>query len=192
MKQPSFVRAASALAAVLCATAALSAQAAPAFTLSAKNLHDNSKLGRPHAAKAKDATGRECGGDNVSPALTLSNAPAATKSYAITIYDPDGAQGLGIVHWVVYGIPAATRNLAEGVGAKGPEGSTAGTNRTGGGGYYGPCPPVGDPLHHYVFQAYALDIEPGTLKAGLTRDALIDAMRGHVLANASLMLRYGR
>lgn len=193
MKHFNIMRICTTSAALLCAAAALPAQAAPpTFTLSAEKLHDNSKLGKSHAASAKDATGKECGGANVSPALELLHAPAGTKSYAITVYDPDGGKGLGIVHWVVYGIPAATTKLKEGVGAKGPEGSTAGTNRTGGGGYYGPCPPVGDPLHHYIFQAYALDLEPGALQPGLTRDGLIDAMKNHVLGYSSVMLRYAR
>jgi Raf kinase inhibitor-like YbhB/YbcL family protein len=181
-----------ALAGTVCLAASLSAQAAQPFTLSAKGLHDNSTLARAHAASAKDATGRMCGGDNVSPELGFSNVPSGTKSLAVTIYDPDGGQGLGIVHWVLYGIPAATRSLPRGIGAQGPAGSTPGTNRTGGPGYYGPCPPVGDKPHHYIFQAYALDLEPGALKPGLTRDALIEAMRGHVLGSASIMLRYAR
>jgi Raf kinase inhibitor-like YbhB/YbcL family protein len=185
-------RAAVLLAGLLCAAASLAAQSAPLFTLSAKGMHDNSTLARKNAASAKDATGRMCGGENVSPALQFLNVPPGTRSFAVTVYDPDGGTGLGIVHWVVYGIPAATHALPEGIGATGPQGSTAGTNRTGGGGYYGPCPPVGDPPHHYIFQAYALDLEPGALKEGLKRDELLESMRGHVLGAASLLLRYSR
>lgn len=192
MNRPTRLPTVSALAGVVCLAMSLSAQADPAFTLTAKGLHDNSTLAREHAASAKDAGGRMCGGDNVSPELQFSHAPAGTKSYAVTIYDPDGALGLGIVHWVLYGIPAATASLPRGIGAQGPAGSTPGTNRTGGTGYYGPCPPVGDKPHHYIFQAYALDLEPGALKPALTRDALIEAMRGHVLAASSVMLRYAR
>ncbi|CAM3479517.1 Phosphatidylethanolamine-binding protein [Bordetella sputigena] len=186
------LRSASVAAGALCLSWALSAQAAQPFELVAKGLHDNASLSRANAASAKDATGAMCGGENVSPELSFNNAPAGTKSFSVTVYDPDGATGLGIVHWVVYGIPASTRTLARGVGAKGPEGSTPGTNRTNGPGYYGPCPPMGDKPHHYIFQAYALDLEPGALKQGLKRDELIEEMRGHVLGYSSVMLRYGR
>jgi Raf kinase inhibitor-like YbhB/YbcL family protein len=180
------------LAGALLLSCSLSAQAAPPFTLTAKGLLDNGSLSRANAASGKDATGAMCGGENISPELWFGHPPAGTKSYAVTVYDPDGAMGLGIVHWVLYGIPATTRTLPRGIGAKGPEGSTPGTNRTDGPGYYGPCPPMGDKPHHYIFQAYALDIEPGALQAGLKRDELIEQMRGHVLASSSVMLRYGR
>lgn len=184
--------AAAILAGMLCAAASFASAAAPAFTLTAKSLHDNSKLSAQNAANAKDATGRECGGKNVSPALEWKNAPANTKSYAVTIYDPEGAMGLGIVHWVLYGIPASMHGLAQGVGAAGPAGTVGGTNRTGNSGYYGPCPPVGDVPHHYVFQAYALDLAPDALQPALTRDALLAAMKGHVLGTSAMVLRYGR
>jgi Raf kinase inhibitor-like YbhB/YbcL family protein len=181
-----------ALAGLLCAAPSIAAAAGPAFTLSAKGLHDNSTLSQPHAASAQDANGQQCGGKNVSPALEWKNAPSGTKSYAVTIFDPEGASGLGIVHWVLYGIPASTHGLAEGVGEKGPDGTIGGTNRTGKTGYYGPCPPIGDTPHHYFFQAYALDLEPDALQPAMTRDALIGAMRNHVLATSALVLRFGR
>ena len=164
--------------------AAVNVRAADAFALSSPGLADGGTLDSSHAASANN-----CGGGNVSPALQWRNTPAGTKSYAITIFDPDGAKGLGIVHWVMYGVaPSATR-LGAGVT---PAGSVAGTNRTGGPGYYGPCPPVGDIPHHYVAQVYALDLAPDALPAGLTRDALLAAMKDHVLAAASTVLRYGR
>ncbi|ARP85423.1 YbhB/YbcL family Raf kinase inhibitor-like protein [Bordetella genomosp. 9] len=166
--------------------------APPAFSLEAKGLRDNGNLSRANAGNGKDGAGAMCGGDNVSPELTLGNPPAGTRSFAVTVYDPDGGRGLGFVHWVLYDIPASTKSLPRGIGTKGPAGAVSGVNGTRGSGYYGPCPPMGDKPHHYIFQAYALDIEPGTLKAGLTRDALIEEMRGHVLGSASVMLRYGR
>ena len=86
--------------------------------------------------------------------------------------------------------PHTTTGLVEG-GAT-PPGSVGGTNRTGGPGYYGPCPPVGDVPHHYVAQVYALDLPPDALPAGLTRDALLAAIKDHVLAATSTVLRYGR
>ncbi|MBW0451197.1 YbhB/YbcL family Raf kinase inhibitor-like protein [bacterium M00.F.Ca.ET.228.01.1.1] len=161
------------------------AHAAEAFTLTSPGLSDGGTLESTHAASTNN-----CGGGNVSPALQWRNVPAGTRSFAVTMFDPDGAKGLGIVHWVLYGIaPSVTAMEA---GAAPPAGSVAGTNRTGGPGYYGPCPPVGDVPHHYLAQVYALDLAPNALPAGLTRDALLAAMKDHVVAAASTVLRYGR
>jgi phosphatidylethanolamine-binding protein (PEBP) family uncharacterized protein len=90
----------------------------------------------------------------------------------------------------VYGIAPATTGLAAGEAV--PQGGVSGTNRTGGPGYYGPCPPVGEVPHHYIAQVYALDLAPGALPAGLTRDAFLAAIKDHVLAATSTVLRYGR
>ena len=155
------------------------------FTLTSPSLTDNATLDSRHAASAQD-----CGGKNVSLPLAWSNAPPDTKSFAVTIFDPDGARGLGIVHWVLYGIPATTTTLAD--GGPPPAGSIGGINRTGKDGYYGPCPPHGDAPHHYVVQVYALDIDANSLPAALNRDALIGAMKGHVLASSSMVVRYAR
>jgi Raf kinase inhibitor-like YbhB/YbcL family protein len=160
------------------------ATAADAFQLASPDFADGATLDSSHAASAQT-----CGGKNVSPALQWRNVPAGTKSFAVTIFDPDGAKGLGVVHWVLYGIPAATTSL--GAGGQ-PAGSVGGTNRTGKSGYYGPCPPVGEIPHHYVAQVYALDLAPDALRADLTRDALLAAMKDHVLAATSIVLRYGR
>jgi Raf kinase inhibitor-like YbhB/YbcL family protein len=155
------------------------------FTLTSPSLTDNATLDSRHAASAQD-----CGGKNVSLPLAWSNAPPDTKSFAVTIFDPDGARGLGIVHWVLYGIAATTTALGE--GGPPPAGSIGGINRTGKDGYYGPCPPHGDASHHYVVQAYALDLAADALPAALNRDALIAAMKGHVLASSSMVVRYAR
>ncbi|MGF6958788.1 YbhB/YbcL family Raf kinase inhibitor-like protein [Paraburkholderia youngii] len=175
----------SAVACALLAYASAHAYAAPSFAVSSPGLADGGTLNASHAASANN-----CGGGNVSPALQWHNAPAGTKSFAVTIFDPDGAKGLGVVHWIVYGIAPGTTALAEGEAA--PAGSVAGTNRTGGPGYYGPCPAVGDVPHHYVAQVYALDLPPDALPAGLTRDAFLAAIKDHVLAATSTVLRYGR
>lgn len=160
------------------------ATAPDAFQLSSPGLADGAALDSSHASSAQ-----ACGGKNVSPALQWRNVPSGTKSFAVTLFDPDGAKGLGVVHWVLYGIPAATTSLDEGVQ---PAGSVNGTNRAGKPGYYGPCPPVGEIPHHYLAQVYALDLAPDALPADLTRDALLAAMKDHVLATTSIVLRYGR
>jgi Raf kinase inhibitor-like YbhB/YbcL family protein len=160
------------------------------FTLSSPGLTDNAPLDARHAASAMDVNGVACGGKNVSLALDWRGTPSGTQSFAITIYDPEGAKGLGIVHWIVYRIPASASSLGE--GAAPPAGSIGGINRTGKAGYYGPCPPMGEPAHHYVVQAYALDLPGDALPEALGRDGLLAAMKGHVLASSSLVVRYGR
>jgi Raf kinase inhibitor-like YbhB/YbcL family protein len=167
------------------ALSAVHAPAAEIFVVSSPEMADGGTLDSSHAASANN-----CGGGNVSPALQWRNAPAGTKSYAVTLFDPDGGKGLGIVHWVLYGVAPSTNSL--GAGASQPPGSVAGTNRTGGPGYYGPCPPVGDNPHHYVAQVYALDLPPDALPPGLTREALLAAIKDHVIAATSTVLRYGR
>ncbi len=109
----------------LCAAITLPATAAwaDAFELSSPGLMDGATLDSNHAADAQN-----CGGKNVSPALQRRNAPAGTKSFAVGIFDPDGAKGLGVVHWLMYGMPASTTSLAEGTP---PAVSVGGTNRTG-------------------------------------------------------------
>jgi phosphatidylethanolamine-binding protein (PEBP) family uncharacterized protein len=107
------------------ALAAVHARAAEVFVVTSPGLADGGTLDSSHAASANN-----CGGGNVSPALQWRNAPAGTKSYAVTLFDPDGGKGLGIVHWVLYGVAPSTTSL--GAGGSQPPGSVAGTNRTGG------------------------------------------------------------
>jgi Raf kinase inhibitor-like YbhB/YbcL family protein len=161
------------------------AYAADGFELTSPGMSDGGTLALTHAGSQNG-----CGGGDVSPALQWRNAPAGTRSFAITIFDPDGMKGFGVVHWVMYGIPAATMSLA--AGAQPPAGAHLGLNVSGQPAYHGPCPPAGEIAHHYVVQIYALDLAPDALAAGLTRDALHAAMKDHVLANTSTVLRFGR
>ncbi len=93
------------------------------------------------------------------------------------------------MHWVMYNIPAGSDGLAEGVAPEGTlvDGSTQGRNDFRRTGYGGPCPPGG--THRYYFKLYALDADL-ELEEGLTKPQLLDAMKGHVLAEAQLMGRY--
>jgi Raf kinase inhibitor-like YbhB/YbcL family protein len=115
-----------------------------------------------------------------------------TRSFALVMIDPDGGKGLGSVHWVAYGLEPSVTSLAEGEGGSPVKKMTGGTNTAGMTTYRGPCPPVGDQPHHYVIGIYALDLDPGALPPGLTRDALFEAIRGHSLAEASIVGRYAR
>ena len=101
-----------------------------------------------------------CEGGNVSPALQWQGAPRDTKSFAITLYDPDAPTGSGWWHWVVFNIPADVNSLAKNAGNPQatlvPSGSIQGRTDFGQPGYGGPCPPAGDKRHRYQFTVYAL------------------------------------
>jgi Raf kinase inhibitor-like YbhB/YbcL family protein len=121
-----------------------------------------------------------CSGDQMIPPLAWSGVPQGAGSLALIMDDPDAPSGT-FVHWVVYGIPANVSGIGE--GGPVPAGSVAGTNDARRTGYVGPCPPKGHGPHHYHFKLFVLDA--GFSHApGATEDALVQAMRGHVLASA--------
>jgi Raf kinase inhibitor-like YbhB/YbcL family protein len=133
-----------------------------------------------------------CGGDNISPAIQWTHPPAGTRSFAVTIMDPDGQKGLGSVHWIAYGIPASVAALPERSGTSSTKDLIAGKNSRGQATYRGPCPPAGEQPHHYVIAVYALDLEPGALPPALDRDGFHSSIDGHVLNETSVVLRYAR
>lgn len=165
-----------------------SARAEP-FTLTSTAFADG---GTVPAKYAGAGPGRNCGGENVSPALSWSNAPAGTKSFAIVMHDVDGGRGTGSNHWIAYDIPATKTSLAEGEASVAPNGWVAGKNNIGTDHYFGPCGTASDAPHHYIITVIATDLAPGMLKPGLTRDELLAQLRGHALAPASIVGKYNR
>ena len=143
---------------------------------------------QPGATIPKQFTGD---GANQSPPLRWSEPPSGTKSLALICDDPDAPRGTW-VHWVVFNLPAQTRELEEGVPTTGTLGNGAkqGKNDFGNVGYGGPAPPKGNP-HRYFFTLYALDVVVD-LPPGATKANLLDAMKGHILAEGQLMGTYGR
>ena len=137
-----------------------------------------------------------CTGQNLSPNLVWVNPPADTKSFAITMYDPDAPTGSGWWHWVVFDIPANTTSLPTGAGSTGhtglPVGAIQGMTDFGGPGYGGPCPPAGDKPHRYILTVYALNKD----KLGLDAKAAAPMVGFNIsqctLAKATLMFYYGR
>ena len=133
-----------------------------------------------------------CDGEDVSPPLAWSEVPAGTKSLALVIEDPDApdpsAPKMIWVHWVLYNIPAACTDLAEGARAL-PAGTLEGLNDWQRSGYGGPCPPAG--RHRYFHRLYALDAALPRLQRP-TRPRLEAAMLRHVLAEAALVGTYQR
>lgn len=126
-----------------------------------------------------------CSGNNQSPELHWVNAPAGTKSFAVTMYDPDAPTGSGLWHWVIVNIPASTSQLKRGAGntqAKlAPLESLQSINDTGAAGYQGPCPPEGDAPHRYLITVYALN----TAQLGTTKSTTA-AISGFLLNKASI------
>ena len=131
-----------------------------------------------------------CDGDGISPPLSWSSVPKGTKSVALIIDDPDAPRGI-FTHWVIFNIPATDNRLQENVPLNGTlrNGATQGSNSGGGIGYRSPCPPSG--IHHYVFHLYALDIKLN-LQAGATKQDVLTATAGHILAEAQLTGLYSR
>ncbi len=129
-------------------------------------------------------------GDDASPALSWSGAPDGAKSFAIILDDPDAAEPKPFTHWIVYDIPGSVGLIREGMPTdpilQDPEGVKQGANSRGSTGYTGPKPPVGDPAHTYHVQVFALDRETLDLDPGARRDAVLAAMKGHVLAVGDL------
>jgi Raf kinase inhibitor-like YbhB/YbcL family protein len=130
-------------------------------------------------------------GKDVSPPLRWSDPPPETKSFALICDDPDAPRGTW-VHWVLFNLPAEERQLEEAVPAQKEldKGVKQGKNDFGKIGYGGPAPPPGK-SHRYFFKLYALDTALD-LAPGATKDQLLAAMKGHVLAEGQLMGRYGR
>ena len=130
-----------------------------------------------------------CTGDNVSPALRWQGAPAGTKSFAVTVYDPDAPTGSGWWHWVVFNLPADATGLAQGVGdpAAGrlPAGAIQSRTDFGVPGWGGPCPPPGDKPHRYVFTVHALGLDRMGLEADAPAAMVGFTINAHRLGSAS-------
>ncbi|HJV95888.1 MAG TPA: YbhB/YbcL family Raf kinase inhibitor-like protein, partial [Albitalea sp.] len=143
------------LAFVAAASIAAAVSSAQAFTFGSPTIRPNATL-----TDAQVFNGFGCSGKNISPALKWSGAPKGTKSYAITVYDPDAPTGSGWWHWVVINLPASTTELPEGAGAADgkllPAGAVQGRTDFGAPGFGGACPPKGDQPHRYIFTIYAL------------------------------------
>lgn len=136
----------------------------------------------------------ECNGGNQSPELHWKGAPGDTKSFAVTMFDPDARGGAGWWHWLLYDIDAKTTSLATGAGdpMKAPAHGIGGKNSFGDDGYSGPCPPRDDKPHHYVFTVYALKVEHLGLPAGADAGAVKAALEANTLLSTTLQGQYER
>ena len=159
------------------------------FTLTSKNLGGEATL-------KEEFNGFGCIGKNESPQLSWKNAPEGTKSFAITMYDPDAPTGSGWWHWVVFDIPTSTTDLVSNAGDiklnLTPEGTIQSITNYGAQGYGGPCPPQGHGLHQYIITVYALKTDTLGLDKN-TNPAIVGYyLWNNTLAKASIVSYYKR
>jgi Raf kinase inhibitor-like YbhB/YbcL family protein len=175
---------------LLAAATAAAPSARGTFVLTSADLH----AGHP-IASTQVYGGMGCDGQNRSPELSWKGAPKGTKTFAITMYDPDAPTGSGWWHWVVFNIPADVTSLPTGAGDSSknllPPGAAFGNTDFGTPGYGGPCPPQGDKPHRYIVTVYALDDSlsiPGTATAAYVGFNI----HAHTIGKATLSALYGR
>jgi Raf kinase inhibitor-like YbhB/YbcL family protein len=161
------------------------------FTLTSPTIGDSTML-----SEAQVYDGFGCTGKNQSPALKWSAGPKETRSYAITVYDPDAPTGSGWWHWIVYNIPANVTEIAAGAGDPTgkllPPGAVQGRTDYGPHAFGGACPPQGDKPHRYIFTVYALKIEKIDVPYD-SSSALIGFMiNANFVKKASFTAMYGR
>jgi hypothetical protein len=159
-----------------------------AFTLSSTDVTG----GAFKPAQIADTFG--CTGGNVSPHLAWRNAPEGTKSFVVTIYDPDAPTGSGFWHWVVANVPASVTSIPTGASRTGamPTGAIETRTDFGTTGYGGPCPPAGDAPHRYVFTVHALNVEK--IDVAADNPAALVGFMTHMteIGRATFTARYGR
>ena len=161
------------------------------FSISSPQVHS----GKPITEK-QVFNGFGCSGENISPELNWENSPKETKSFAVTVYDPDAPTGSGWWHWVVFNIPAKANQLALDAGntAKelAPKGSVQSRTDFGKTGYGGPCPPKGNNPHRYHFTVYALDIDKLPLDKNSPAAMVGFYINSHVIEKAELKAHFSR
>ncbi len=172
----------------LCSLATL-AVADSDFTLTSRDF--GGQLGLDQVYK-----GFGCQGHNRSPELVWTNPPSGSKSFAVTVYDPDAPTGSGWWHWVVFNIPPNMRKLPADFGnpdrEAAPKVVVQAVNDYGRQGFGGACPPVGDAPHRYIFTVYALDFSRLDLTPNTPPAQIGFHLNQHALAKASLIAYYGR
>jgi Raf kinase inhibitor-like YbhB/YbcL family protein len=159
----------------------------PSFSLTSTTVVD----GAPWPVAQMSAGSGVPGGADVSPQLSWSGAPAGTKGYVVSVYDPDAPTGSGFWHWVVADLPASVTELAEGAGDASGSGLPAGAfqlrNDAGQRGFLGAAPPAGHGPHRYYIVVSALDVETLGVPADASAAFLGFNVFGHILARASIV-----
>jgi len=185
MKNISFISAAAMLG------ASVNAFAATPFSLSSTDMSSDKPLSQQQVFNDFGCTGM-----NLSPQLAWENVPEGTKSFAITVYDPDAPTGSGWWHWTVVNIPLTTTSLPTGAGSQHqpqlPEGAVQGRNDYGYAGFGGACPPPGDKPHRYQFTVWALNTDNLPLNNESSGAMVGFMLNSAVLAKAEMTVKFGR
>lgn len=163
----------------------------PGFTLESPDIPADSLID-----KRFEFEGFGCSGENKSPALKWRGAPPGTKSFAVTVYDPDAPTGSGWWHWFVINIPGSVTELPANAGAVGdanlPQGARHVRIDYGVTGWGGVCPPEGDPPHRYIFTVHALGVDKLEIPPDATAALAGFMVNANSLGKASFTARYGR
>ncbi len=184
------MRTALAALAVVALALASPALAAGKFTLKSADVKPGAML-----TDQQVFNGFGCSGANVSPELSWAGAPKGTKSFVVTVYDPDAPTGSGWWHWVVYDIPATATELPQGAGsgkAALPEGAKQGRTDFGAPGFGGACPPEGDKPHRYIFTVYALKVDKLEVPADASPAMIGFMTHANSLGSATFTAKYSR
>jgi Raf kinase inhibitor-like YbhB/YbcL family protein len=161
----------------------------PTFTLTSKDITDGQPLGKDQVSGIMGA-----GGSDISPDLSWSGFPEQTRSFAVTVYDPDAPTASGFWHWAVANLPATVTDLPAGVG----DGSSSGfpgeaitlANDAGLKRFIGAAPPAGHGPHRYFVAVHAVDVEKLDLPEGATPAYLGFNLFSHAIARAILVGTY--
>ncbi len=162
---------------------------ADSFTLFSKEISGQATLSQVF-------NGFGCTGNNISPQLFWASAPEGTKSFAITLFDPDAPTGSGWWHWLIFNIPSDCSELPSGAGnpqsGLAPIGAVQSITDYGTNGYGGPCPPQGHGIHQYIFTIHALDVDKIDLDEKANPALVGFNINAHTIQKASLVMYYKR
>ncbi|MET8872835.1 YbhB/YbcL family Raf kinase inhibitor-like protein [Nocardia sp. NPDC004604] len=160
----------------------------PGFTLTSEDVAEGQTFDNDQVSGVLGA-----GGKDISPQLSWSGFPMETKSFAVTVYDPDAPTASGFWHWAVADIPAGTTSLPRGAGSEGgslPSGAVTLRNDGGFPGYVGAAPPAGHGYHRYFIVVHALDVDRLEIDANNTPAVLGFNLFFHTLARATIVAKY--
>jgi Raf kinase inhibitor-like YbhB/YbcL family protein len=158
----------------------------PSFTVTSLDVKDGEQMPKAQLSGLFGA-----GGSDTSPQLSWSGFPQGTKSFAVTVFDPDAPTGSGFWHWVVANIPVGVKSLAAGAGAENstalPSGAVQIPNDARLARYVGAAPPAGSGTHRYFITVYALDVPEIKIDKSATPALLGSMLSGHTIARASIV-----